>query len=209
MSYSVGWSRGLDPTLLCLCCSPKDVALIWPLAWKRPYATDTALKKKFFFFNLKKEKVGVLVVVQWKQIWLGTMRLPVESLASLSGLRIGLRTMSCGVGCRCGLDPALPWLWLWHRLAAIVPIWPVAWEAPYAAGVALKSKKKKKRRKYLLKSQFYKLCFSKLLFKSTWWALFWKWTFLWCRQLFFMCQVSLNWHTSVSVGTYKPKAIVK
>ena len=31
---------------------------------------------------------GVPVVAQWKRIQLGTMRLPVRSLASLSGLRI-------------------------------------------------------------------------------------------------------------------------
>ena len=34
-------------------------------------------------------------------------------------------------------DPAL--LWLWCRLAATAPIRPLAWEPPYAAGVALKS----------------------------------------------------------------------
>ena len=47
--------------------------------------------------------------------------------------------MSRGVGCRRGSDPALPWLWLW--LAATALIGPLAWEPPYAAGVALKSKK--------------------------------------------------------------------
>jgi len=26
------------------------------------------------------------------------------------------------VDCRCGSDPALLWLWLWHRLAAAAPI---------------------------------------------------------------------------------------
>ena len=50
--------------------------------------------------------------------------------------------MSCGVGCRCGSDPEL--LWLWHRPAATAPIGPLAWEPPYAVGVALKSQKKKK-----------------------------------------------------------------
>ena len=34
-------------------------------------------------------------------------------------------------------------LWLWHRLAATAPIQPLAWELPYAAGVAVKKKKKK------------------------------------------------------------------
>ena len=56
--------------------------------------------------------------------------------------------MSCGVGCRCGLDPVL--LWLWRRPAAVVPIGPLAWEPPYAAGVALKSKQKQKQKQSLL-----------------------------------------------------------
>ena len=44
--------------------------------------------------------------------------------------------MSCGVGCRCNSNPEL--LCLWHRSAAIVLIQPLAWEPPYATGVALK-----------------------------------------------------------------------
>ena len=32
----------------------------------------------------------------------------------------------------------LSWLWLWCRLGAAVPIRPLAWELPYAAGTALK-----------------------------------------------------------------------
>ena len=43
--------------------------------------------------------------------------------------------MSCGVGRRRGLDPAL--LWLWHRLVATAPLRPLAWEPPYAVGGAL------------------------------------------------------------------------
>ena len=39
-------------------------------------------------------------------------------------------------------DPVL--LWLWHRLAAAALIRPLAWELPYATGVALKKKKEKK-----------------------------------------------------------------
>ena len=65
--------------------------------------------------------------------------------------------MSCGVGCRRGLDPEL--LWLRRRLVATAPIQPLAWEPPYAAGAAQeiattttttkdkKTKKKKKKRK--------------------------------------------------------------
>ena len=36
-------------------------------------------------------------------------------------------------------DPT--WLWLWCRPAAVALIRPLAWELPYAMGVALKSKK--------------------------------------------------------------------
>ena len=43
--------------------------------------------------------------------------------------------VSCGVGHRCSSDPVL--LWLWHRPAATAPIGPLAWEPPYAQGVAL------------------------------------------------------------------------
>ena len=46
--------------------------------------------------------------------------------------------MSCGVGHRWGSDPTL--LWLWWRPAAVAPVRPLAWEPPYAAGVALKDK---------------------------------------------------------------------
>ena len=54
------------------------------------------------------------------------MRMWVWSLASISGLRIQ----------RC--------CELWCRLAAVAPIWPLAWEAAYAAVVTLKKKKKKR-----------------------------------------------------------------
>ena len=53
------------------------------------------------------------------------MRMQVQLLALLSGLRIG-DDMSCGVG------------------AATAQIQPLAWEPPYTLGTALKSKKKKK-----------------------------------------------------------------
>ena len=51
--------------------------------------------------------------------------------------------VSYGVDHRCGSDPEL--LWLWHRLAAVAPIQPLAWELPYAAGVALKRQKNNKK----------------------------------------------------------------
>ena len=51
--------------------------------------------------------------------------------------------MSCGVGRGHGSDPAL--LWLWCRPVAAVPIRLLAWEPPYAVGVALTKTKKKKK----------------------------------------------------------------
>ena len=51
--------------------------------------------------------------------------------------------MICGVGCRCGSDPAL--LWLWCRPAGAAPIGPLAWDPPYTTHVALKSKMKKRK----------------------------------------------------------------
>ena len=43
------------------------------------------------------------------------------------------------IGCRRSSDLAL--LWLWHRPAGAVLIGPLAWELPYASGVAIKRKK--------------------------------------------------------------------
>ena len=51
--------------------------------------------------------------------------------------------MSCRVGRRHGLIPTL--LRLWYRPAATAPIRPLAWEAPYAVGVALEKTERKKR----------------------------------------------------------------
>ena len=52
--------------------------------------------------------------------------------------------MSCGVGCRHGLDTAL--LWLWHRPVAMAPIGLLAWESPYAARAALEKAKRQKQK---------------------------------------------------------------
>ena len=42
--------------------------------------------------------------------------------------------MSCGIGRRCGSDPAL----LWCRPEATALVRPLAWEPTYASGAALK-----------------------------------------------------------------------
>jgi len=56
--------------------------------------------------------------------------------------------MNCGVGRRGGSDPAL--LWLWHRPVTIAPIRPLAWEPPYATGVALERTKKQTNKQKLM-----------------------------------------------------------
>ena len=67
------------------------------------------------------------------------MRTWVQSLALI---RVAI---SCGIGHRQGLDPAL--LWLWHRLAAVAQIQHLAYIFPYVMCAALKSKAKKKKSK--------------------------------------------------------------
>ena len=60
-------------------------------------------------------------------------------------LWVGNPVLLWAVGLRHGSDPAL--LWLWGRQVAAAPIWPLAWEPPYAAGVALERQKPKKKKK--------------------------------------------------------------
>ena len=72
------------------------------------------------------------------------MRFRVQSLALLSGLRIGV-AMSCGVGRRHGSDPTL--LWLWHRPVATALISPLAWESPFGVGAAQEMAKSQKKKR--------------------------------------------------------------
>ena len=74
--------------------------------------------------------------------------------------------VSCGVGCRCGLVPAL--LWLWCRPAAIDLIQLLVWESPsYAMGAALKrqdSSAKKRERIWTTSNLFYLISYYDLWF---------------------------------------------
>ena len=77
------------------------------------------------------------------------MRMQIQSLAVLSGLRIWhCHELQCRLQMwlRSGVAVAvvsIKLLWLWHRLAAAARIRPLAWELPHTEGVALKRKKKK------------------------------------------------------------------
>ena len=73
-------------------------------------------------------------MAQQKQIRLVSMRMPVQSLSRSVGWGSPV-AVSCGVGCRYGLEPALQWLW--HKPAAVALIQPLAWELPYATSAAL------------------------------------------------------------------------
>ena len=69
----------------------------------------------------------------------------VRSLALLRGLRV---PRCHELWCR--LQPPTL-LWLWRRLVATAPIRSLAWELPYATGMALeKAKRPKKKKRYKL-----------------------------------------------------------
>ena len=79
---------------------------------------------------------GVPIVAKWKLIWLVSMRTQVWSLVLLCGLRIWCcYELWCRSQMRLRSSHSL---WLWCRPAAMAPIWPLAWEPPYALGAALK-----------------------------------------------------------------------
>ena len=78
-------------------------------------------------------------MAQRKQIGLVSMRMRVRFLALLSGPGIWL----CHeLWCRL-------LVWLWCRLAAVPSIRPLAWELPYAVGVALKKEREREKCIYL------------------------------------------------------------
>ena len=52
--------------------------------------------------------------------------------------------MSCAVGCGCGSDPVL--LWLWHRPVATALSRPLALKPPHAMCAALENTKRQKQK---------------------------------------------------------------
>ena len=110
MSCGVGHRHGSDPGLLWLWHRLAASAPIRPLAWETPYAMGVA--QEMAKTQKKKKKIGVPIVVQWKRIQQGTVRLKVQSLVLLSGLRIWC---CCELWCRSQM-------WLRSRVAVAVAV---------------------------------------------------------------------------------------
>ena len=105
--------------------------------------------------------------------------------ASLSGLRIR-HCLNCGVGFRYSSDSAL--LWLWYRPAAAAPIRPLAWELPYATGVAKKKIKQTKLLSHYKISKLSRLFCTRENFSTRYLLVLA--LFIFCKSLFFI--IALN-----------------
>ena len=82
---------------------------------------------KYIMIHICKD-LGVPIMAQSKRIWLVSLRMQVQSLASLSRWKI----LSCRE--------------LWCRLAAEALIQPLAWEPPYVQVCPYKKRQKKKKK---------------------------------------------------------------
>ena len=104
-----------------------------------PYCFLPCLRVLVIIFKLS--RFGVPIIMQQKQIRLGTMRLWVQFLASLGRLRIRCCSeLWCRLQTWLRSDVAMAVI----RLAAVALIGPLAWELLYAVDVALKRKNKQK-----------------------------------------------------------------
>ena len=137
---SVSPSRSEDPESTFnprhwLICPSQSIGLSWPHQVYHP----TGLYKNINIYIASLKNYHYWEFPLWLsglRIQLISMRMQVQSLASLSGLRPAIATRS-GIGHRCSSDPALPWLWC-----------RPARKLPYATGAALKRQKKPKQKTY-------------------------------------------------------------
>ena len=92
--------------------------------------------------------------------------------------------MSCGVGHRHSSDLAL--LWLWHRPAAtaLIRLDSIAWEPPYAMGVALKRQKDQKKKKDTCTPMFIAALFT---IAQTWKQPKCSLTDEWIKKMWYIC----------------------
>ena len=145
MSCGVGGRYSSEPALLWLWGRPATVAPITLLAWELPYAEDEALKKEKQTKTQKRTPFGSSCH--------GSVVTNLTSIHKDLGLIPGLAQWVKDH--RDNSDPVLLWRWLWPAAAALIG--PLAWELPYAEGAALKSQKKKKKRKENITSMSYNL----------------------------------------------------
>ena len=101
---------------------------------QNPYLLPTRELQLEMYLKVNK---GVPIMTQQKWIWLASMRMQFRSLAFLSGLRI---PRCWELWCR-----SQTWLGSWVAMAVMQAssyssyFRPLAWEPPYAVGVALKT----------------------------------------------------------------------
>ena len=107
--------------------------------------------------------------IENRSSWCGAVKMNLtsihENVVSTPALSVGPEygiAVSCGVDCRWAQIPYC--CGYGGRPVAAAPIWPLAWELPYAMGVALKSKKptnqpkkQKKRKKEIENKGKYKV----------------------------------------------------
>ena len=146
-----------DPSLVCdLRCSSQQCQILNALRGVRDWThvlMDTSWVRYCWVTTGTPIFIFLRVTVQieslkfWGGSCCGTSERNPPSINEDAGSILGLAqrvgecgiAVSCGAGHRCCSDPSL--LWLWCRIAAVALIQHLAWELPYPAGAAPKSKK--------------------------------------------------------------------
>ena len=117
VNCGVGCRRGSDPWLLWLWCRPAAEALIWPLAWEPPYATNADLKRKKYKIKWKNKK---FVCSWWDQIVLHKNYSSFRVLCFICSVSF---VVAIGYGClgkfnSCAFGECLRW----HRSVSTLPL---------------------------------------------------------------------------------------